>query len=197
MKRQRIVAVLVSLLAAPVAMAGVDIDFGMRVNAEDQTSLFFSISSRYYDRDDATVASFGARFGDPDDLAVALFVSRYSGRSLDDIWLLRRQGLSWWDVSARYRVPVDVWFVPVTRKPGPPYGKAYGHWKKHKRNERAVVVLADPDVRNLVAVRMIHDYYGVPVETAMAWRADGRKLHTLMAEEYCRRHTKHTAEARR
>jgi len=196
MKPKLLLTVVAALLAAPVAIAGIDIDFGANVNVNDHTNLFFSISSRYYDRDRATVSTFGARFGDPDDLSVALFVNRSCGRSLDEIWVLRRQGLSWWDISVRYRIPVDVWFVPVARDPGPPYGKAYGHWKKHKRDKHAVVVLGDPDIRNLVAVRMIHDYYGVPVETAMAWRASGRKVHTVMAEEYNRRHTKNTADAR-
>jgi len=196
MKRKLLLALVAALLAAPAVMAGVDIDFGANVNVNDHTNLFFSISSRYYDRDRATVSSFGARFGDPDDLSVALFINRYCGRSLDEILVLRRQGLSWWDVSVRYRVPLDVWFVPVARDPGPPYGKAYGHWRKHERDRNAVVVLRDPDIRNLVAVRMIHDYYGVPVETAMEWRASGRKVHTVMAEEYNRRHTKQTAAAR-
>ncbi len=191
-----ILAAPAAFLAAPAAIAGVDIDFGANINVNDHTNLFLSISSRYYDRDRATVASFGARFEDPDDLSVALFINRSCGRSLDDIWVLRRQGLSWWDISLRYRVPVDVWFVPVRRDPGPPYGKAYGYWKKHRRDPHARVVLADPDIRNLVAVRMIHDYYGVPVETAMQWRASGRKLNTLMAEEYNRRHTRETAETR-
>jgi hypothetical protein len=196
MGRTLVPALLGACLAGRAATAGVDVDFGANVNVNDHTNLFFSISSRYYDRDRATVASFGARFGDPDDLSVALFISNSCGRSLDDIWVLRRQGLSWWDISVRYRVPADVWFVPVRRDPGPPYGKAYGHWKKRQRDPHAAFVLADPDIRNLVAVRMIRDYYGVPVETAMEWRASGRKVHTLMAEEYNRRHTKNTASSR-
>ena len=87
-------------------------------------------------------------------------------------------------------VPVGAWFVPVQGDPGPPYGKAYGHWKKHKRNPKAAVVLVDADIRNLVAVRVIHEYYGVPVKAAMEWRASGRDLRNLVSDEYHRRHGK-------
>jgi hypothetical protein len=89
-------------------------------------------------------------------------------------------------------VPVDVWFVPVRRDPGPPYGKAYGHWKKHHKNPSAVR-LTDADVGNLVAVRMLHEYYSVSVEVAMEWRSSGRPLSALMSDEYEKRHGKKPA----
>jgi hypothetical protein len=193
MNGRPILVALVASLLAPAVLAGVDVDFGASVFADDPQLLFVSIASRYYDRDTETVATFGARFGDSDDLSVALFISRYTGHTVDDVWQLRRSGLSWWDVSVRYRMWPDVWFVPLPNKPGPPYGKAYGQWKKHRKSKRATIALADADIRNLVAVRMIHDYYGVPIETAMKWRANGRKVHVLMAEEYLRRHGRNSA----
>ncbi|HKI84889.1 MAG TPA: hypothetical protein VKA63_11220, partial [Candidatus Krumholzibacteria bacterium] len=98
-------------------------------------------------------------------------------------------GLSWWDVSVRLGVQPDVWFVPVQHDPGPPYGKAYGYYKKHGHNT-AKMQLSDADLRNLVAVRMLHDYYGVSAEVAMDWRSSGRSLREIMANEYRARHGK-------
>lgn len=181
------VGLVLGAAAVPVA-AGVDVDFGATVRLDDHTDLFFSISSRYFERDRDVIADWGRRFPDPDDLSVFFFIVERSGRSPDFVFALRKRGLSWWEVGRRCGLPAEVWFVPVAVDPGPPYGRAYGHWKKWKRDPRTVIVLPDADVRNLVAVRMVHEYYGVPVEAAMKWRAEGRDVRALMASEYARRH---------
>jgi hypothetical protein len=172
------------------APAGVDIDFGMRVDVGDDADLFLAVSSRYFDRDRATITDLGVRYTDPDDLTVSLFLCRHTGADPGRIWNLRRQGLTWWQIGVRLGVPADAWFVPVTRDPGPPYGKAYGHWKKHRRGGPTPAALTDRDLRNLVAVRMLHEYYGVSVEVAMDWRASGESVRTLVAREYRGRHAK-------
>jgi len=41
-----------------------------------------------------------------------------------------------------------------------------------------------------VAVRFLHEYYGVSVEMAMEWRSSGGKLEDLTAREYRNRHVK-------
>jgi len=188
MKRVLWTLLVVAGLTAPAAQAGLDIDFGAAVRIGDDNDLFLSVSARYFDEDRRSIDRIALRYRDPDDLTVALFVARRSGKSADFIHRMRTDGLSWWDISVRLGMPVDVWFVPVRRDPGPPYGKAYGHWKNHKRNRRHAVVLTDVDVRNLVAVRMLHEYYGVSVDVAMEWRSSGRDLRTLVSAEYGKRH---------
>ena len=188
MKRALLALLVVTGLTVPAAQAVLDIDFGAAVRIGDDDDLFLSVSARYFDEDRRSIDRISVRYRDPDDLTVALFVARRSGRSADAIYHLRTEGLSWWDISVRLGMPVGVWFVPVQRDPGPPYGKAYGHWKHHKRNRHHRVVLTDVDVRNLVAVRMLHEYYGVSVDVAMEWRSSGRDLRTLVSAEYGKRH---------
>lgn len=184
-----VVAVVVMGLS-PVA-AGFDVSFGADVAVDDDTRLFFSISSRYFDRDVRTIESYSQRyFPDPDDLSVALFLSSRCDKNPDWFFSLRKQGLGWFEIGDRCDVPLDVWFVPVSRDPGPPYGKAYGHWKKHKQRPDSSVVLSDDDCRNLVALRVAHEYYGVSVETAMNWRSSGASMDRLMTTEYRKRHRK-------
>lgn len=175
---------------ATPARAGLDVSFGANVPIGDDANLFFSISSRYFDRDVAVVRDWGTRYyRDPDDLAVALYVDRYCNKGPEFYLSLRRQGLGWFDIATnRCHVDPDVFFVPVERDPGPPYGKAYGYWKKHKHDPKAKIVLKDADVRNLVAVRIAHEYYGVPVETAMQWRRDRGNVRKVMVREYRGRH---------
>lgn len=195
MRSRPLFALLFAVLLAPAARAGLDIDFGASVRVDDRASVYVAVSARYFERDRDQVVALGARFGDPDDLAVALFVARHSRRSPDEILVLRRQGLSWWAISVRCGVPADAWFVPVHRDPGPPYGKAYGHWKKHRGQPNTALVLTDVQARDLVAVRMLRDYYGVSAEVAMQWRSSGRALPILVSEEYQRRHEKAAAQA--
>lgn len=184
-----VISIWVVAMTVPFAEAGVDVSFGASVPLGDDGNLFFSISSRYFERDVRVVEDYGRRyFPDPDDLAVALHLSRHCRRGVEFFAGLRREGLGWFEISRRCDVPVDVWFVPVARDPGPPYGRAYGHWKKHRRDPSSRVVLTDADIRHLVAVRMASEYYGVPVETAMQWRREGRDVRSVMVGEYRKRH---------
>jgi hypothetical protein len=175
---------------ASVAQAGVDVSFGVRVPIDNDGDLFFNISSRYFDRPVTVVDTWGRRFSNPDDLAVFLHISTYSRVGPDTLYAYRRQGMSWFDISVRVGVPVETWYVPVTRRPGPPYGKAYGYWDKHRRNPNYRVRLTDRECRDLVAVRMAHEYYGVSPQVAMDWRRDGTRVNQIMTREYKSRHNK-------
>jgi len=178
---------LVLALASP-ALAGIDVDLGAVIHVGDDADLYFGISSRYFDREPAVVRHWADRYHNPDDLAVALFIARRSSCSLDAVFNRRSSGSNWWQVGLHCGVPADVWFVPVRRDPGPPYGRAYGYWRKHRHEHDRAYRLSDADARNLVAVRMIHEYYGVPVEVAMDWRSSGSDLRTLVNREYRKRH---------
>jgi hypothetical protein len=181
--------VLASLFAQP-ARAGLDIDFGATVHVGDDTDLYLAVSSRYFNHDQESVRKWNRRCTSPDDLAVALFIARYGKCSPDAVFALRAKGLTWWQIGVRFGVPARVWFVRVHKDPGPPYGNAYGHWKKYGHREPAKMHLSDDDARNLVALRMLHEYYGVSAEVAMEWRASGRDLRTITAAEYRHRHQK-------
>lgn len=189
-----LVFLLIAVFTAIPGFAGLDVDLGAKVKLGDDVDVYLGISSHYFGHDRATLDRHAARYKQPEDLAVALFIGKRSGRSADIIFSLRSSGLSWFEVSARVGLPVDIWFVEVGRDPGPPYGKAYGHWKKHRRDKGYKFVLSDAEARNLVSVRVIHEYYGVSVATAMEWTASGRGLTSNLTAEYHRRHGKPTAK---
>ncbi len=167
---------------------GVDVDLGLSVPVGDDGRLWLDIASRHYDYDPVLVRGWAPRYADPDDFAVALFLARTSGRNPDVIFAMRSQRLSWWDIGLRVGVPVDAWFVAYDGDPGPPYGRAYGYWRKHQRNPKYRVILNDRDCRDLVALRMAHSYYGVPPAQAMQWRRENRNVQRMMVNEYQHRH---------
>ena len=58
-------------------------------------------------------------------------------------------------------------------------------------------MITDDEARHLVAVRVIHEYYGVPVRVAMEWRSSGRNLRAIMADEYTKRRGKSGSNSHR
>ena len=181
-------AALALVAAAPASRAGADISFGVHAPLGDDGNFFFSISSRYFDRDPQVVDDWGRRFPNPDDLAVFLHICARSRLAPEVVYRYRRMGLPWYDVGLRVGLPADVWYVPVERDPGPPYGRAYGYRRNHERDPHRVVRLDDRQVRDLVCVRMAHEYYGVSPEVAMNWRRGGADTRTIMTREYRSRH---------
>ena len=65
---------LAMVVAAPAARADHDVDFGVNVPIRGDMGLFFSISSRYFDRDPQIVSHWARRYPNPDDLAVFLYI---------------------------------------------------------------------------------------------------------------------------
>ena len=186
---RKILFAVLALALISDAKAGMDVAFGARVPIGDDGSLFVNISSRYFERDPSVVQSWSRRFESPDDLAVFFWITETSRKNADFVFSLRRQGLPWFEVGTRCGIPVDAWYVQApVEDPGPPYGKAYGHWKKHQKNPGYRVQLNDRQTRDLVAVRFCHEYYRVPVQTAMDWRRNGDDVRMITTRQYKERH---------
>ena len=66
--------------------------------------------------------------------------------------------------------------------PGPPYGRALGHYKKKHRKEWKTIVLTDADVVNLVELRFLSEHYRVAPEHVIAMRADQRDFVAIHAD---------------
>lgn len=81
-----------------------------------------------------------------------------------------RHRMSWLDITFHYGLTPEIYYVPVTRV-GPPYGNAYGYYKKHKKG-----VLVDNDVVNLVNLRFMSEYHGIPAEAVMDRRGRGERF---------------------
>jgi hypothetical protein len=99
-----------------------------------------------------------------------------------------RQRMSWLDITLHYGLTPEIYYVPVKRV-GPPYGNAYGHYKKHGKDYKKVV-LADADVVNLVNLRFMSEYYGVAAEVVMDQRGKGERF-IVINDHYYKEKGKH------
>jgi hypothetical protein len=113
-----------------------------------------------------------------------LFLARESGRSVSFIVDLRSQGLGWSVIFSRVGVPYDVLFVGIERDPGPPYGKAWGYWRKHPKRLR----LSDDEICGLVKVQTAHHVSGLSAYEVARARGQGRSCASLVAERNHRPH---------
>ena len=178
-----VLAVFFAAGAAP-ATAGTSFEFLFsteRVSNDHQLFLNLAVSNSGYDR--AVLEPVLPRIQYVEvDLPVVLFVARECGRPVDYIVDLRARGLSWSVIFSQLHVSPNVLFVGIDRDPGPPYGKAWGHWKK----SGSKIQLNDEDVRGLVQVQMGSRWAGAsPFELARA-RSQGKSVVTFVADKHGR-----------
>src|SRR6185503_16540627 len=83
---------------------------------------------------------------------------------------LRLGGRPWREIAVRFGLGPEVFYVPVAVTPGPPYGKAYGYYKKKPRHQWNTIMLADPDVVALVNLRFLSDHYRLAPERVIEAR---------------------------
>lgn len=141
------------------------------ISASVQIGDFHVAVANYYRVPEREVIILRERRIPDDEIPVALFIAQRAAVRPATIVDLRLRGNSWWDISVHFGLEPDVYYVPVAVTPGPPYGKAYGHYKK-PRNRWNTIVLSDADIVNLVQLRFLSDHYHVPPERIIELRRD-------------------------
>jgi hypothetical protein len=108
-----------------------------------------------------------------EELPVVFFLAARARVAPTAIVELRARRMSWLDISFHYGLTPDIFFVPLRVEPsGPPYGKAYGYYRKYgPRREWQRIVLSDPDVVALVNLRFLSERHGVPPDDVIAMRS--------------------------
>ena len=104
-----------------------------------------------------------------EDLPVVLFIAQRASLAPATVVDLRLRGYSWLDISVRYQLGPDVYYVPVAGVPGPPYTNAYNAYQK-PRSQWNTIVLADADIVNLVNLRFLSEHYRVSPQRVMELR---------------------------
>jgi len=117
-----------------------------------------------------------------DEIPVALFIARHAGVPWSRVVEMRLRGDSWWNISVRLGLSPEVYYVPVAVTPGPPYGRALGHYKKKHRKEWRAIVLNDADIVNLVELRFLSEHYRVAPERVIELRGHDRDFVAVHAD---------------
>jgi len=113
------------------------------------------------------------------ELPAILLLARESRRPLAEIVDLRAGGLSWPAIFGKLGVSFDVLFGGIDRDPGPPYGNAWGYWKKHPRELR----LSDAEIGGLVEIQIGQRASGLSAFDLARARGRGRSVVGLVADK--------------
>ena len=167
MTRQRCCFVLALSLGGVFATRAADAQTAVSVAAS--IGDFHVAVSNYYHVPEREVIVVRERRIPDDELPVVFFIAQRAHVAPAQIVDLRLRGQSWWDISVRYGLGADVYYVPVAVRSGPPYGRAYGHYKK-PRKEWRTIVLTDSDIVNLVELRFMSEHYHVAPERIVELR---------------------------
>ena len=117
-----------------------------------------------------------------EEIPVALFIARHARVPWTHVVDMRSRGASWWDISVRFGLSPEIYYVPVAVSPGPPYGRALGHYKKKHRKHWKTIVLTDADIVNLVELRFLSEHYAVAPERIIELRGRDRDFVVVHAE---------------
>jgi hypothetical protein len=167
MTKHRSFFVLALTLGGVIAATGANAQTPFSVSAS--VGDFHVAVSNYYHVPEREVIVVRQRRIPEDELPVVFFIAQRAHVAPETIVDMRLRGTSWWDISVRYGLGADVYYVPVAVRSGPPYGRAYGHYKK-PRKEWNTIVLTDADVVNLVELRFISEHYHVAPERVIEMR---------------------------
>lgn len=110
----------------------------------------------------------------PEETSVALFIASRGHVAPAVVIDLRIAGRSWIEIGARYGVGPETYYVPLQRPvSGPPYGKAYGFYKKRPKKNWKSITLSDADIVELVNLRFLSDQNGYTADEVVKLRVQG------------------------
>lgn len=165
-------AAVFAVSAAGSAHAGINLG----VNISDGKVTDFQLSvSKYYNVPQTQVVAVSAKSVPDDELPVVFFLASKTGASTQAIIDLRLKGTSWIDISLKFGKDAGVFYVPVEKRKGPPYGKAYGYYKNKPKDGWKSERPDDGEVVNLVNTRFMSEYHGISPEEVGEMRNEGRK----------------------
>lgn len=170
-----IFALLISLNPFTTKNAVAEFNFSLSFTDSSLNSFHLSAGD-YYGASHADL-TFIHRSGISDnEMPVALFIATSGSISVNTIVNLRLKGLSWFDISLRYNVGPERYYVPFKRDPGPPYGKAWGYYKNKPKKKWKTIKLSDSDLVNMVNVKFMSKHYGISPGEVAKQRGKGKKF---------------------
>lgn len=171
---------LIALFLIPGTLPAQDtqVDIGISIADGELQSFYLAVSNHYRIPGKELVAVKERYRLRNEELPVVYHLAARAHVKPSAIIDLRLSHMSWLDISFRCGLTPEIFFVPLTvEKAGPPYGKAYGYYKKYSRNkEWKKIVLSDSDVVDLVNLRFISEYHKIAPDKVIEMRGQGNNF---------------------
>ncbi len=164
------------LLGAGGLRASTDVSFGVSASNGGVNGFYLNVG-QYYGVPEQQVVYVRERSIPDDEIPVVFFLAREAHVQPQIIIEQRLGGRSWMDISLGFHLSPAIFYVPYDGDPGPPYGRAYGYYRHHRRADWGRIRLGDDDVVNMVNMRFMHDHYGYAPRDIIAMRGQGKAFH--------------------
>lgn len=158
------------LVALAVSVSAQGVNMGVSIS-DGQLKSFYLAVGDYFNMPQRAVTVIREKHIPDQELPVVLFICRRAGVRPAAVIELRQAGKSWMDITLHFGLSPEIYYVPVKVDPGPPYGHAYGYFKKHPRQEWKTIRLDDDDIVNMVNLRFISDHYRLAPEEVVKLRS--------------------------
>jgi len=179
MKNKRPIAFMLILAAFFAAVAlRAEVSFGLNINSAGPESFYLNVSN-YYRVPEAQVMVIHEQRMSDEEIPVVLYLASQAHVGPEIIIRQRLGGLSWMDIALAYHLNAGIFYVPFSRDPGPPYGRAYGYYRHHRRGDWGKIRLADEDVVNMVNLRFVSEHYGYRPDEVAQYRGHGGSFHKV------------------
>lgn len=170
-----LLALLLSVSGTFLSNAQAQVDIGVSIGSEGLRSFYMAIGD-YYRVPHRDVIVIRDRHIPDAEIPVVLFLSRHAKVDPSVIVRMRLDGRSWIDITLHFGLSPEIYYVQVREVKGPPYGKAYGHYKhKHKKDWKHIR-LDDDDVVNMVNLRFISEHHHYSPDEVVRMREGGRNF---------------------
>lgn len=170
------VLILIALsLASAAGSARAQVDVGISLGEEGLRGFYLGVGE-YYRVPQREVIVIRERHIPPEEIPVVFLIAQRARVAPASVVDLRLRGSSWLDITIHYGLSPEIYYVhiPPTVRVGPPYGKAYGHYKKKPKKEWKTIVLDDHDVINLVNLKFVSEHYKRPAAEVIQLRSKGK-----------------------
>ena len=158
-----------------------DVNIGIKADESGIKEFYFAIGD-HYKAPEKEVVIVRKRGIPDDDLPVVFFLSKRAGVSPGVIIDLHFGGKSWMDITFHYGLTAEIYYVEVKKVKGPPYGKAYGHFKNKPKKDWKTIKLVDADIVNFVNLRFLSEHYGYSPDEIISMRSKGESFAKINAK---------------
>ncbi len=160
-------------LGSLIPQAKASVDIGVSIGDEGLRGFYLAVGD-YYRVPQREVIIIKERGMPYEEMPVVLFIAGRARIAPEIIVDLRLRGMSWMDITLRFSLTPEIYYVPV--RVGPPYGKAYGYYMNKPKKEWKKIVFKDSDIINLVNLKFISEHYKYSPKEVIKMREEGKSF---------------------
>jgi hypothetical protein len=168
--------------------------FYLSVKDEGRKSFYLAVGD-HYRAPEAKIAYMKKKGIKDDEMPVVLHVAAKARVEPEKLVEMRLKGQSWADISLKFGLGAEIFHVPLEKDPGPPYGKAYGYFKKHPKSEWNKIKLSDDEIKSMVNLQFIAKRHSTSVDEVVKIGAGGSDFVAVFGNVKRHKHAKRKCNA--